>query len=38
MALFILVLGLLLLYLAATNKLAAIIAIIFTDVTGNKKK
>lgn len=37
MAIFVLVLGLLLLYLAATNKLAAMVAIIFTDVTKGKK-
>ena len=37
MALFILWLGLIILYLAATNKLSAMIAIIFTDITGKKK-
>ena len=36
MPVFILVMGLLILYLAATNKLSAMIAIIFTDI-GKKK-
>ena len=36
MPVFILVMGLLILYLASTNKLSAMIAIIFTDI-GKKK-